>query len=361
MVAFSPDGRYIVSANEGEPSSDYLIDPKGSVSIIQLATGQVSTLEFDAFNGREAALEAQGYRVFGPGADLARDTEPEYVAISDNSRTAWVTLQENNGIARINLNSKTIEGIYPLGFKDHSDPYNSLDPSNEDGKKELNTWPVYGVYQPDAIAYFKMGGADFLITANEGDARDYDAFSEEARIGDEEILLDPNAFPDAESLQQEDQLGRLNITTTLGDADGDGDFDALFSYGARSFSIWTGSGNLVFDSGSLIGDITLSETPDRFNDDDSRSDDKGGEPEAVVVLERKGKERLLFVGLERNDQVLVFDISNPYNPDFLQILSHPGDEGPEGLLAIPAQESPSGKELLIVSNEDSGTVTIYEN
>ena len=359
MVTFSPNGKFIVSANEGEPSGDYLNDPKGSVSIIKTATGEVSTLEFDAFNGQQAALELQGYRVFGPGADLARDTEPEYVAISDNSQIAWVTLQENNGIARINLNAPRVEAIYPLGFKDHSDPYNALDPSNKDSKKELNTWPVKGIFHPDGIAYAKIGGSDFLVTANEGDARDYDAFSEEARVKD--IVLDPTAFPNAAELQQEDMLGRLKITTTLGDTDSDGDFDELYSYGARSFTIWTGSGGLVFDSGNEIGIITLTETPGRFNDNDGRSDDKGGEPESVAILERKNNQFILFVGLERNDQTLVYDISNPNAPEFLQILSTPGDEAPEGLLVVSAKDSPSGKELLVVSNEDSGTVTIYEN
>lgn len=359
MVTFSPNGKFIVCANEGEPSADYLNDPKGSVSIIKIATGEVYNLEFDAFNSEQAALELQGYRVFGPGADLAMDTEPEYVAISDNSQTAWVTLQENNGIAKINLNTAHIEAIFPLGFKDHSDPYNALDPSNEDGKKELNSWPVKGIFHPDGIVYVKIGGSDFLVTANEGDARDYDAFSEEARVKD--IILDPTVFPNAAELQQEDMLGRLNITTTLGDTDSDGDFDELYSYGARSFTIWTGSGDLVYDSGSGIGEITLTETPGRFNDNDGRSDDKGGEPESVAVLERKNNQFILFVGLERNDQTLVYDISNPYAPQFLQILSTPGDEAPEGLLVVSAKESPSARELLIVSNEDSGTVTIYEN
>jgi hypothetical protein len=359
MVTFSPNGKFIVVANEGEPNDDYTVDPKGSVSIIKQATGEVRTLEFDAFNGQEAALESQGFRVFGPGADLSMDVEPEYVVISDNSRTAWVSLQENNGIARIDLNSGTIEGIYPLGFKDYSDPFNAIDPSDRDDLKELRPVPAFGMFQPDGMAYVKIRGMDFVITANEGDARDYDGFSEEARV--EDILLDPTVFPNAGELQAEANLGRLEITTTLGDADGDGDYDEIYSYGARSFSIWSGTGDLVYDSGNDIAAQTLALTPDRFNDDDGRSDAKGGEPEAVAVLEVNPNQYLLFVGLERNDQILVYDISNPYQPEFLDILSHPGDEAPEGLIVVEAKDSPSGKALVIVSNEDSGTVTIYQN
>lgn len=359
MVTFSPNGQFIVSANEGEPNDDYNNDPEGTVSIIEVVSGNITTLNFTSFNGQQAALEADGFRVFGPGASLAMDVEPEYIAISDNSNYAWVTLQENNGIAKVNLHSKQIEAIYPLGYKDHSMTGNELDPSDKDKEKVLNNWPVYGIYMPDAIKYVKINGSDYIITANEGDARDYDGFSEEFRVKD--LLLDPTVFPDAAVLQGDAFLGRLKTTNTLGDIDNDGDFDKIFSYGARSFTIWTGDGQMVFDSGSDVARQTLNLTPDRFNDNDGRSDDKGAEPESVEILKLQGNKYLLFVGLERNDQIMVYDISNPSSPQFLNILSHYGDEAPEGLLAIPSGDSPNGKDLLVVSNEDSGTVTIYEN
>ncbi len=376
MVAFSPNGKFLVSANEGEPDDNYAVDPKGSISIIKVKTGEVSTLYFDAFNGMEATLESQGFRVFGPNANLAMDVEPEYVAVSDNSRYAWVTLQENNGVAKVNLESATIEAILPLGFKDYSLPGNEIDPSNRDDGFFLNNWPVFGTYMPDAIAYLKFRGNDYFITANEGDAREYEGdiseFIEEERIGD--IELDEDAFSgyDIESLQENENLGRLKITTTLGDTDGDGDFDELYSFGARSFTIWSGDGALVYDSGNDIALQTID--TDRFNgyeceDDDGeivcaddRSDDKGAEPESVTVLKTKGRQNLLFVGLERNDQILVYDITNPFSPQFVQLISnYPADQAPEGLLAIPAHESPTNKDLLVVSNEDSGTVTVYQN
>ena len=136
MVTFSPNGQYIVSANEGEPDDDYLNDPEGTISVIDLEANTVSTLNFNAFNSMEAELESDGFRVFGPNANLSQDVEPEYVAISSDSEYAWVTLQENNGVAKVNLLTKTIEAIYPLGFKDYSLPGNEIDPSDKDGKKE---------------------------------------------------------------------------------------------------------------------------------------------------------------------------------------------------------------------------------
>ncbi|NKI26635.1 alkaline phosphatase [Arenibacter sp. 6A1] len=359
MVTFSKDGNLIITANEGEPNDDYTNDPDGTISIINLKENSVTNLDFSSFNSEEEALEAQGFRVFGPNANLAADVEPEYIAISDDSQTAWVSLQENNGIAKVNLVSKTIEAIYPLGFKDYNVAGNQIDASDKDTKKALKNWPVYGMYQPDAIVSVTISGTEYIISANEGDARDYSGFSEEVRVDD--LLLDVTAFPAAQDYQNPSNLGRLKTTTTLGDFDNDGDHDAIYSYGARSFSIWSTNGSLVYDSGNSIAVETLKATPDRFNDDDGRSDDKGAEPESVEVLNIGNERYILFVGLERNDQVLVYDITNPTMPEFLSILSHTGDEAPEGLLAIKAADSPSGKDLLVVSNEDSGTVTIYEN
>lgn len=359
MVTFTPDGTSILVANEGEPNDDYTVDPKGSISIIDVVSGTVTNLEFDAFNGQEAALEANGFRVFGPGATLAQDVEPEYITVADDSQTAFVSLQENNGIAVIDLNSNTITQILPLGFKDYAIAGNEIDPSDKDDVKELRNVPVLGMFQPDAITFTSINGADYIITANEGDARDYDAFSEESRV--EDLDLDATMYPNAAMLQEETNLGRLKITTALGDIDDDGDFDQIVSYGTRSFTIWDTAGNIVFDSGNEIATRTLALTPERFNDNDGRSDDKGAEPESVTVLNLGDERYILFVGLERNDQVLVYDITNPSSPQFLQLISRSEDEAPEGLLVIPALDSPTDNDLLIVSNEDSGTVTIYEN
>ncbi len=359
MVTFSKEGNILVSANEGEPNGDYTIDPVGSISIIDLTTDAVSTLGFEAFNSQETALEAQGFRVFGPGADLAKDVEPEYIAISEDSRTAWVSLQENNGIAKVDLIAKTIDAIYPLGYKDFNQAGNEIDASDKDLETTLKSWNVKGIYQPDAIVAVKIGGVEYVISANEGDSRDYDGFSEEERV--EDLMLDTSVYPVSGDFQNEINLGRLKTTTTLGDVDNDNDVEQIYSYGARSFSIWSANGSLVYDSGNSIATETLATTPSRFNDADKRSDDKGAEPESVAVLNIGDQRHVLFVGLERTDQVMVYDITNPLAPTFLTILSHGGDEAPEGLLVIPADQSPTGNDLLVVSNEDSGTVSFYEN
>jgi hypothetical protein len=172
MVTFSKDGKLLISANEGEPNDDFTIDPLGTISIIDLTTDQVTTLDFTAFDSQQASLETQGFRVFGPNATLAQDVEPEYITVSENSMFAWVSLQENNGMAKVNLATKTIEAIYPLGFKDYSLPENSFDASDKDLVTQLKNWNVKGMYQPDAIAYANINGTDYIFSANEGDSRD---------------------------------------------------------------------------------------------------------------------------------------------------------------------------------------------
>ena len=268
MVTFTPDGSYVVVANEGEPlcASDagadeneditLAVDPIGSVSLIKvsdLGMSPVATdLDFTGFDTDQAALEAAGVRVFfGSGTAnesiLSEDLEPEYVAVSPDSATAYVFMQENNAVAVVDLATKTITGIVALGFKDHSLAENALDPSNRDDEVNIQPWPTYGMYQPDSAAAFATGGSTYLATANEGDARDYDCWSEEERVAD--LTLDATAYPNAADLQMDENLGRLKTTTATGDTDADGDIDQIHSYGARSFSLWNASGELVWDSG----------------------------------------------------------------------------------------------------------------
>lgn len=357
MVTFTPNGESILVANEGEPNDDYTIDPEGTISIINVTNGNIRTARFTAFNGQEDILESQGFRVFGPNANLAQDVEPEFIAVSDDSQTAYVVLQENNGMAVVDIASGQVTQILPFGLKDFSAPGNEIDPSNEDGNTELRSVPVSAFFQPDAIAFVSINGQDIVITANEGDSRDYDGFSEEERVAD--LTLDPSTFPDAATLQLDENLGRLRTTNVQGDTDNDGDVDQIFAFGARSFTIWSTSGSMIYDSGNDIAQQTIN-TPN-FNGEDGRSDDRGAEPEAVSVLNIADERYILFVGLERNDQTLVYDITNPASPQFLQLISRDGDEAPEGVLVVPAADSPNDRDLLIISNEDSGTLTIYEN
>ena len=354
MVTFSPDGKYIMTANEGEPNADYTNDPAGTISIIDVSNNYaVTTIDFSSMSSQQASLMQKGFRIFGPGLNFVKDIEPEYITISSDSKTAWVTLQENNGIAKIDIASKTITNIFPLGFKDYSLPGNEIDPSNIDEKYAAASWPVKGIYMPDAIALLESNGLPYLFTANEGDAREYDAFEEVKRVKDKSITLDPSVFPNAADLKKDGQLGRLNITTTLGDANGDGLYEALYSLGSRSFSVWNGNtGAQVFDSKNEL-DIKANAAGVY---DDERSDDKSVEPEGIT-LGTVGHKKVAFVGMERVDAVAVYDVTNPTSPVFLQIFKC-GD-APEGVLFIPAKDSPTKKSLLVVSSENDGMIKVY--
>lgn len=378
MVVFTPDGLKILTANEGEPSADYSLDPEGSISIIDISQGvsnyTVSTADFSAYIGQEQNLRDQGIRIFGPGANAAQDLEPEYIAISEDGLFAYVSLQENNAMAVVNIATATVTGIFPLGYKDHSLPRNAFDPSDRDGGIQINTWPVFGMYQPDAIGCITLGGITYIVTANEGDARVYpmegpaegSSFSEEARIS--QLVLDPASFSGIPVLQSASGIGRLRVTTTLGDSDGDNKYEELFSYGGRSFSIWNADDMAqVYDSGSDFERITAIQLPSLYNSElgltaefDQRSDNKGPEPEALELFQHGGQV-YAAIGLERTGGFLVYNITNPQSPHFVRyVFPFAGDAAPEDICFISANESPNQKPLLVVANEASGTMSVYE-
>jgi 3-phytase len=374
MITFTPDGSKLLVANEGEPSGDYTIDPEGSISIIDVSgdiasldNTKVTTATFTAFNGQEAALKAAGVRIFGPNATVAQDLEPEYIAVSPDGKTAFITLQENNAIAILDIDSGTITNVEPLGYKDHSLPGNGLDTSDRDGGINIQNWPVFGMYQPDGIASFQVGDKTYYITANEGDARDYAGFAEEIRVSNTNYNLDDTIFTTETTLKQNANLGRLTVTKATGDIDNDGDFDQIQVFGGRSFSIWDDEGKLVFDSGDQLEQITAQKTPTLFNandgltdERDARSDNKGPEPESVVVGVIDGV-TYGFIGLERaGGGVMVYNLSDPNAPEFVQYIRTPGDVSPEGIKFISAEDSPSNKPLLAVSHEVSNNVSFYE-
>ncbi len=353
MVTFSPDGKFIVTANEGEPNADYTNDPEGSVSIINVSDNySVKTLTFGSFAGSFNQLAANGFRIYGPKATFAQDVEPEYVAISGDSKKAFVTLQENNGVAEVDLITGVISKITPLGTKDFSLIGNEMDPSDKDRKIALAQWPVKSFYLPDAISYFNVNGSEYLITANEGDAREYAAFDEQARVSS--LKLDAAAFPNAAMLKLPENLGRLRVTSTLGDTDKDGDYDVLYGFGGRGFSIYNAAtAQLVHESGKgLEAEVIRAGIYD-----DDRSDDKGVEPEGVTVGTMNGKP-VAFLALERVDAIAVYDLSNPASPKFLQLIKT-GD-APEGVLFIAGDKSPNGRALLVSSNEGDGTVKFFQ-
>lgn len=357
MITVSANGKFILTANEGEPNSYNQagsIDPVGSVSIITVPDFAVTTIDFSSFAGKADKLKAKGFRIFGPNASFAQDIEPEYITISEDSKTAWVTLQENNGIGKVDLVSKTITDIFPLGFKNFNQPQNAIDPNDENGVYTPGTWPVRGIYMPDAIRVLTNQNVPYLFTANEGDARDYDGFSEEVRVGDDEYILDPTAFANPENLKRDNRLGRLTVTNTLGDVDNDGDFDKIYTFGARSFSVWNGlDGKLVYDCGNELEQKTAA----AGLYDDGRSDNKGVEPEGIE-LGKVDNTQLLFVGMERADAVAIYKLkSNETAPVYSQILQT-GD-APEGLLFVHKDDSPTNRSLLIVSSEGDGVIKIF--
>ncbi|PWA10573.1 choice-of-anchor I family protein [Flavobacterium laiguense] len=355
MITYSQDGKFIMTANEGEPNDTYALDPDGSVSIIDVVSGYtVTTLNFASFSNQLDDLKTKGFKIASLTNNFAADIEPEYITVSADSKTAWVTLQENNGVAKIDLTTKKIMQIFPLGFKDYNLAENAIDISDKDATIAFNPWKLKGMFQPDAISNFEVNKIPYFVTANEGDAREYSAFVDVKRINNAAVVLDPIIFPNAAALKTDASMGRLNINTKMGDTDGDGDFDELVGFGARSFSIWNGlTGQLVFDSKN-----ELDKKAFEFGlYDDARSDDKGAEPEAVCVT-KMGDKQILFVGLERADAFMVYDVSNPMAPKHLQTIKT-GD-APEGLLFIPASKSPTKRSLVVVSSEGDGTVKIFQ-
>jgi hypothetical protein len=372
MVTFTPDGRYVLAANEGEPDpNDMGRDPEGAVAVIDVSKGfdkaTARLADFRAFN----AAAIPGSKPGRPGASFAQAAEPEYIAVSADGATAFVTLQEVNALAIVDIAAARVTAVKGLGFKSWETC--PADLSDKDGGIAIKAHPkVFGMYQPDAIATFRSAGRTWLVTANEGDAQGWKAFNEEKRVKD--LKLDPAAFP--EGSQADAALGRLKTSTTIGDADGDGDLDAVYSFGARSISVWSTEGDLVADSCDQLEQAAAKRGLAAFNlghDEpgvDSRSDDKGPEPEGVAVGELGGKP-YAFVGLERDGGIAVFDLSDPKAPTMVAYAatrkveiepSNPdsGDQGPEGVLFIPAAASPNGAPLLVVSYEVSGTTRIWE-
>ena len=374
MLTFTPDGRTLLVANEGEPNESYGVDPEGSISLIdltaepeQIGPEQVTNLGFAAFEG-QADID-----VFGPKATLAQDVEPEYIAVSPDGKRAWVSLQENNALAEVDLETQAVTRLMPLGYKDHNLPQNGLDASDRDEGITIQPWPVRGLYRPDAVAAYAVNGQTYLLSANEGDRRNYEGYTEVSRI--KNLVLDAEQFPDAKMLQQDENLGRLRVTTSLGDTDGDGQFEALYTFGGRSFSIWDTSGGLIFDSSNQMARIIAALYPQGFNantDDDSfdtRSDDQGVEPEGLALGAIDGR-TYAFIGLERVGGIMIYDVSDPFSPAFVNYNTtrnfeghyadgSAGDIAPEGLRFIPAEQSPTREPLLVVGYEASGTTTVF--
>ncbi len=380
MITFNKDYTKILTANEGEPNSTYSVDPEGSISVVDLTGGiasltdlNVTNIGFTDYNSQTASLIAQGIRIFSTSASVAQDFEPEYITISTDNTKAFVAIQENNAMAVIDLATATIDTIYALGYSDYSSG-NGMDASDQSGSVLIGTAPVKGAYMPDAIAYSTINGQGYVFSANEGDSREFGSVVDAARIST--LTLDSAAFPDQNILKNNKFIGRLSGLRYSGDTDNDGDLDVIHTMSGRSFSIWNASsGQLVFDSKDLIEQITSTHpvTAAFFNASNStgaatlknRSDDKGPEPEGVATAFIDGSS-YLFVSLERVGGVLTFNVDDPANPIYVGYYNNRTtagsgpDLGAEGIIRISAEASPNGNEIVILANEVSSTLSIYQ-
>ena len=373
-IAFTPDGTKLLVCNEGELDGTAAVISedtiKGTVSIVDISGGYamppVTTADFTAYDvpATITSLKAAGVRIFD-GGKPSTDFEPEYLAISADNTKAMVTLQEANAVAVLDIATASFTSVVPLGEKDFST--GRYDLSDRDGAGATNLVnpvigsPVFGLYMPDAIASYQSGGQTYYVTANEGDDRnDFIDPNETTTVSVGTYDLDNTAFPNEATLKTDAVLGRLtvsNATGLRGDVEPNNDVDRILSYGGRSFSILDSTGARVFDSGEMIEMIVTSQFPAQF--DDSRSDNKGPEPEGVTIA-TFGAKTYAFVGLERSHMVLAFDVTNPLTPTFATSFKRTGDFNPEGMVVVSAGDSPTGKALLLVSSEVSNTLTVYE-
>ena len=325
MLTFTPNGNKLIVANEGTPNlaadEDYDLqnDPAGTVSIIDVKKRRlIATVGLDSVPTSGSALR--------DASVVGMDYEPEYVVAVSNDK-AYVTLQEANAIAELDIKRKRFNSIVGLGVKDFTDPDNYIDPNDKDSKIELRSADVVGLYQPDSIVSYKWKGKTFLVMANEGDTREDEV--DKARVDDDS------------------DLDRLNISTV------DSTETELVTFGARSFSIRDTRGNLIYDSGNILD----AEAIRLEIYADGRSDDKGVEPEGLALHKIKGR-TYAFVGLERTTKsaVAVFDVTNPYEVEYIDMIVSDGDVSPEGLVTFEHR----GKHYLAFSNEVSMTTTLYE-
>lgn len=438
MVTMTEDSKYIVAANEGEPSGDYSNDPEGSVTLINIAAGHsdeqavVTQINFNAFDaGQSRHDEFSNVRLPAPhGASVSQDLEPEYIAITSNNK-AVVALQENNAFAVIDIATATIESIKGLGVKswasvaDGGQGY-ELDVTNKDELLSYASYPqLAGYYMPDSLASFSVGGQDFVLSANEGDGREYiyettqqtcdnaghawdgkeyqgggddeDAskyeskiddcisYTDEARGKDLNVdaahpLMNEAVHGEDGTIANKNTLGRIKVVADKKDVAAN---ENVYTYGARSFSIWDMNGDQVFDSGDELS--KKANTTSHFNtsndnqDNDDRSDDKGVEPEAIEVAQILDK-HVAFIGLERQGGVAAYDVSKPSEAKFLTYVNNrdftadictavdgtdcdngvyneaAGDLGPESIEYFMRGD----KHFIAVGNEVSGTTTVYQ-
>lgn len=359
MITFNEDGTLVLTANEGEPRNGYTAsgakDPAGSVSVITAADGSVMTVGFESFDSQRETLTAAGV-VIKINTKPSLDFEPEYITVVGSK--AYVSLQEANSIAVLDLNTKAFTGVYSIGFEDYSKV--AIDLDKNDKTYSAKTYEnIKGIRMPDAISSFTASGKTYLVTANEGDSRAWpleDIGSTKAESDTNEKETDDIVWFDGK------QYDGLETGT-----------DYLF--GGRSFSVFEVTENgleEVYDSGSDFEKLTNDNLADNFNCSndkkkiDNRSGKKGPEPEGITTGTVNGK-TYAFIALERIGGIMMYDVTNPENVTFVNYINSrdfsediKNDVSPEGMAFVAAENSPTGKALLVAANEVSGTVSIYE-
>jgi len=391
MVTFAGDG-VVLTADEGEPREGYgenIADPKGSVTVVDVEAQESTVVDFSAFDSQRDQLAEDGI-VLKKGSAPSVDLEPEYIAVSGGK--AYVTLQENNAIAVLDIDSQTFEGVYSAGFEDHSTT--AIDLDKKDDAYDPQTYEsLLGIRMPDGIAAFTVEGTTYLVTANEGDAREWGDedqgtfyLSEDERDFGEEGVTSPTGAITGENSGLE---GKVVFFKTE-------DFDGLdpekdYVFGGRSFTVFQATENgleEVFTSGDDFEALTAQYVPEYFNASndnavlDDRSGKKGPEAESVTVGTVDGK-TYAFVALERTGGVMAYDVTDPEAITFVNYVNTRdfgttvegseeyedgeldkwvtgGDVAPEGLLFLDAASSPNGEPLLLAACEVSGTVAVYQ-
>ena len=369
-VKFTPDGTRLLVTNEGEfnSESDVTQDAPGTVSVISISGSgsEASFAEVSRFGPGDVAgiaglIDANDLRI-DPNLDAVLQHEPEFVAITPDGTTAFVSFQENNWIGEFDIASGAITDLFNAGTVDFSTGGADF---LDDEVIDISAAPVRGLRMPDAMATFEIGGTTYIATANEGDGRgDAVDGGDEARVG--EILdgevpgLSFDASVDTTGLE------RLIVSTVDGDTDGDGDIDEITTFGGRSFTIFDTDGTVVFDSGPEFEKIIANLAPERFLDDDgetgqNRADAKGAEPEAIEIG-RIGQQSFAFIGLERDSGIMVYNVSQPEDSRFVTYIDgfETGNLSPEIIEFIPEAESTSGSPQIAVSYEISGTTAVYD-
>jgi len=346
MVTFNKDASLIIVANEAEPNKDYSYDPKGSIGIIDINKNYEYT-DLNFFN-----INIPKDVVLRKNTHAGLDLEPEYITVSKNK--AYVALQENNALAIVNLDSKTIEKVVPFGFKDHSLEKNALD-IEEEGKILIKAYKnLYGMYQPDSIASYIVNNKTYIVSANEGDGREYGKYTNETKISKLNLSEElKSVYKNENDLKINNEMGLENSKYTK-----------LYTFGARSFSIWNEKGSLVYDSKNELAKLTKKYEKNLFNQSkgkmDKRSGNKGVEPEALAIGEINNR-FYAFIGLERQNAIVLYDITNPKNAKFVQYLNTKNaDLAPEGMTFVSSKNSPTKNALLIVGFENSGSTSVFE-